>query len=68
MTAGISFPAKGCLTSHSTSEINKMKPEEPEYKSWDDVARVTGMSVYFVKYNAVIYTVYQIMPTNDTLN
>lgn len=60
---GISFPAKGCLTSHGRSEINKKKLEESEYKSLDDVPRVTGftkpMSVYFVKHNAVtIYSMF----------
>lgn len=60
---GISFPAKWCLTSHSRSEINKMKLEESEYKTLDDVAGVTGftkpMSVYFVKHNSItIYIMY----------
>lgn len=62
-TMGIRFPAKGCLTSHSRSEINKMKLEKSEYKSLDDVGRVTGftksMSVYFVKHNTVtIYSMF----------
>lgn len=63
MIVGISFPAKGRLILHSRSEINKMKLGESEYKSLDDIARVTGftkpMSVYFVKHNAVIiYSVF----------
>lgn len=32
ITVGISFPAKGCLTSHSRSEINKMNLDE--YQPW----------------------------------
>lgn len=63
MTVDINFPAKRCLTSHSRSEINKIKFEESEYKSLNDAARVTGftklMSVYFVKNNAVtIYSMF----------
>lgn len=63
MTVGVSFPGKCCPTSHSRSEINKMKLVEYEYKSLDDVAKVTGftkvMSVYFFKHNAV--TIYSML-------
>lgn len=52
-----------------------MKLEESEYKTLNDVAGVTGftkpMSVYFVKHTAItiyIMYVYQIMPSNNTLN
>lgn len=63
MTMDITFPEKRCLTSHSRSEINKMKFEESEQKSLNDAARVTGftnlMSVYFVKNNAItIYSMF----------
>lgn len=50
MTVGISSPAKGCLTSHNRSEINKMKVEESEYKTLDDAAshglHQTNVSVF----------------------
>lgn len=64
MTVGVSFPAKGCLTSHNRSEINKMKLKESEYKSLGDAGRVTGftkpMSVCVVKHNNAV-TIYSIV-------
>lgn len=61
MTVGISFLGKGCPTSHCRSEINKMKLVEYEYKSLDDVVKVTGftkpMSVYFLSTLQLLHTV-----------